>query len=162
MDYASVGVTVYPVPTGETTSSNGWGDGPDDTIHRWLQTLLPSLGGNFAGRTVTERDPGGGGPDTCWFPQSNYLKAEAITGGSWSVDANNTWGPDYVGWHYDAVVYYRNQGRAPCETSFPQAMQIDRPGGPSIIYVTNVLRAGITSISVWSERAGQYAERIWP
>ncbi len=29
-------------------------------------------------------------------------------------------------------------------------------------YVTNTLRMGMTTTTVWSERAGQYQERVWP
>jgi hypothetical protein len=43
-------------------------------------------------------------------------------------------------------------------------MKIDCPNcSPDpATYVTNLLRMGMTETTVWSERAGQYAERIWP
>ena len=147
------------IPDGEVTSSGGW---DTDTLHRWNQTLTP-FGGPYAGRSVTERNPGGGGPDTCYFPGSRYFPAESITGGTWQVDSNGGWGADYVGWTYQAVLYYRDHGRAPCETTFPQDMEIDVPGGnPPANYTRNVLAMGLTDTTVWSQRAGQYAERIWP
>lgn len=149
---------VWPIPTGEITQSGGWWTG-DTTIHNWIQTLT---GGSFEGRFVKEQDPGGGGPDTCWFPDSAIAPATSITGGRWEVGSVNQWGPDQVGWHSNAALYYRNQGRAPCETQFYQRMVIERPGNTDVEYVTNLLRMGMTAISVWSERAGQYAERIWP
>lgn len=112
------------VPNSESTASNGWGSGSLATVHKWRQTLSgPGL--NFGGRTVTERDPGGGGPDTCWFPGSAVMPFEAITGGSWNVNTSNKWGNDSIGWSTGAVTYYRSQGRAPCGTSFRQRMVID-------------------------------------
>ncbi len=87
---ASGTILATAIPTGETTSSSGWWAG-GTTIHKWTQTLS---GGTFTGRQVWESDPGGGGPDTCWYPQSQIAKAESITGASWSVDANSNWGPD--------------------------------------------------------------------
>lgn len=70
-------------------------------------------------------------------------------------------GDDTVGWHHDAVIYYRMQGRAPCQTEFPQRMVIDCGTGKRT-YVTNLLRMGFDSTMVWSERAGQFAQRVWP
>jgi hypothetical protein len=151
------------IPDGEITSSGGWYV-YNTTLHLWNQTLTG--GGNYEGRQVTEYDPGGGGPDYCWFEGSQARKSEAISGGTWTVQSGNTWQPDAVGWPYDAVLYYRREGRAPCDTSFFQDMRINCPGGgcssDPASYVTNLLRAGITESTVWSERAGQYAERIWP
>lgn len=153
----SQGVVPPPVPTGEMTQSAGWYSG-DTSVHLWNQTLQ---GGSFGGRSVKEQDPGGGGPDTCWFPGSIVGRSESLTGGTWSVGADNRWGPDGVGWKHEAVLYYRGQGRDPCETQFWQRMVISSPGG-DVPYVTNLLRMGITSIGVWSERAGHCAERVWP
>ena len=79
----------------------------------------------------------------------------------WTVGSGNTWGADNVGYLSDAVVHYRNAGTVPCSTSFPQDMTINE-GTTRVVYITNQLRAGITLTSVWSERAGQYAERVWP
>jgi hypothetical protein len=147
-----------PLPTGELTYSGGWYEGG---VHLWNQQLT----GNYSwdGRTVQEQDPGGGGPDTCWFLGSAYQPFTAITGGDWPVGSSNTWGGDGVGWFGQTVTYYRNNGRAPCQTSFPQRMEINN--GFSLAwrsYVTNTLAAGFTNTNVWSQRAGQYAERQWP
>lgn len=144
------------LPTGEVTSGNGW---RDFTLHDWVQALTGEW--NFGGRVVTERDPGGGGPDTCWFPLSEFASASSLTGGTWTVYPDNRWGPDSVGWTHHAVDYYRNQNRAPCETSFGQDMEIDRPGNSPVIYASHLLRMGIRATTVWSERAGQYAERSY-
>jgi hypothetical protein len=80
------------------------------------------------------------------------------------VDSNNQYGPDRVGWLPDAVNYYRAAGRAPCETTMYQNMAINCPGCSSdpYQYITNTLRTGMSEFSVWSERAGVYADRVWP
>lgn len=147
------------IPTGETTASNGWGAGAATTIHRWQMTLTPGTT-NFQGRSVTEQDAGGGGPDTCWFAGSTYAKWTAITGGTWAVGAGNVWGDDFVGWFSAAVTYYRAQGRAPCQTTFPQNMLINGEGSPR--YRTNSLSCGFTATNVWSTRDGATQNKAWP
>jgi len=146
------------VPTGETTASHLWDDGG---VHRWTQTLTPA-NINFGGRTVMEQDPGGGGPDTCWFDGSMFAKFEAITGGTWDVDTSNVWGDDFVGWFGAAVTYYRNQGRAPCGTSFPQRMVIDCSTGNTTYIDSNQLGGNFDATTVTSTRAGQTVTRTWP
>ncbi|HKP37392.1 MAG TPA: hypothetical protein VJT71_11075 [Pyrinomonadaceae bacterium] len=47
-------------PSSETTSGVGW-DNLDPTLYKYEQTLSASSV-SFVGRTVTEQDPGGGGP----------------------------------------------------------------------------------------------------
>jgi hypothetical protein len=160
------GVTVVLCerPTGESTMSTGW-----DTIapskHKWVQRLLP-ITTSFNGRTVTEQDPGGGGPDTCWFPHGNRDPFTAVTGGTWQVNSANEWGADTVGWSPAAVTYYRAQGRAPCNTQFMQRMVINCPEDPTgnLIrpYVTQQLGAGIGTTTVSSTRAGQTQTRTYP
>ncbi len=145
-------------PTGESTYPVAWSNDP--TVYEWDQTLAPT-GTSFVGRTVTEQDPGGGGPDTCYFTGSSISPFTAITGGSWTVTSGNHWGHDYVGWHSTAVTYYRNQGRAPCSTTFPQRMVIDCSTGP-ITYITNTLGADINATTVVSRRAGSMAIETWP
>lgn len=147
------------IPTGETTASNGWGAGAATTTHRWQMTLTPG-GTNFQGRSVTEQDPGGGGPDTCWFAGSTYARWTAITGGTWAVGAGNVWGDDFVGWFSTTVTYYRTNGRAPCQTTFPQDMHINGEGSPR--YRTNTLSCGFTMTNVWSTRDGVTQNKVWP
>lgn len=147
------------VPSGETTQSGGWQPGAP-AVHNWWQTLI---GGNFARRYVVEEDPGGGGPDTCWFPGSQYSAGTSVSGGSWGVTNNNLWGPDQVGWHPpDMVHYYRSQGQTPCGTQFPQRMVINCSNGPPRAYTTTTLRTGITNTTVWSERSGLSVSKIGP
>lgn len=143
-------------PTGETTTAGGW----SATRQMWNQTLLPATK-SFSGRTVTEQD-GGGGKDTCYFNGSAKTAFTAVTGGNWTINSDNTWNnPDTVGWGTDDVSYYRQQGRAPCGTTFRQRMVIDCPSG-ALTYATNTLGAGITSTTVSSTRAGHTESRTYP
>ena len=149
----------HGLPLGETTNSNGWGTGTNATVHRWRQQLQPTAT-SFRNCRVTEADPGGGA-DGCHFPGSAFAPFNAVTGGTWTVDANNRWGDDWVGWFGNAVTYYRNQGRAPCSTSFSQSMRVVRPSG-NVEYVSDTLVSTIGTTTVSSTRAGQTAIRAWP
>ena len=146
-------------PDGESTFPIDW-DPLDPTTYKWEQTLS-ATGVNFVGRTVTEQDPGGGGPDTCHFTNSAFDAYDKISGGTWTVITGNKWHYDSVGYHSGAVTYYRNQGRAPCSTTFQQSMVIDCSTGP-IHYATNTLGAEINDTTVTSKRAGSTAIRTWP
>jgi hypothetical protein len=132
-------------------------------VHQWKQRLTP-YATNFSGIQVTETDLGGGS-DSCWFNGSFYGYWDYLTGGTWDVGANNWWGVapgplyDYVGWFDNAVLYYRNQGRAPCNNVMNQRMDVV---GGCTGYTTNVLKAYIGVITVKSERDGKSAERVWP
>lgn len=148
-------------PTGETTTFGGWSDSNSlPTVGKWNQTLLPTTT-SFVGRTVTEQDPGGGGPDNCWFPGSVVPKFTSITGGSWTVGSSNVWGPDFVGFTPASVTYYRGQGRDPCSVTIPQRMVIDCSSG-IVAYRTNTLGYVIDNPKVYTIRDGQQAERTWP
>jgi hypothetical protein len=153
--------TVCSRPTEEATAFVEWASNENaPTLAKWNQTLLPSTA-SFVGRRVTEQDPGGGGPDNCWFPNSIFTKTTAVTGGSWTVTSGNHWGPDYVGASADAVIYYRQQGRDPCSVTIPQRMVIDCNSG-IIIYRTNTLGYVIDNPKVYSIRDGHQVERVWP
>lgn len=150
------------IPTSEITTALGW-NAAYPTAQDFRQTLLPPVPNmTFDRRRVAEEDPGGGGPDTCWFQGGPYASpAVRVTGGSWFVNSGNNWLPDTVGWLPGAVTDYRAYGRAPCQTSSPQRMVIDCGTG-STPYITNQLQMGIDVLTVWSERAGVYQERVWP
>jgi len=121
-------------PSSETTAFAAWAPtGADAGTGKWKQTLHPPADDPtfvFDGETVQEANPGGGGPDTCWFAGSAFKPLIAITGGTWTVAAgqvttSNDWGFDYVGWHDAAIAYYRLHHRVPCGTTFPQQMTIE-------------------------------------
>jgi hypothetical protein len=151
------------IPDGETSEEGGWNEQEyQGTAMRWIQTLTPS-GDHYEGRVVNEQN-GGGGIDTCFnnAPWAPFLPMDRVRprGAGWQVGSNR-WGPDRVGYIPQAVEFYRNNGAAPCDFHLNQVMVIDFLSN-QMEYTTNELAAGITSISVWSERLGQYAERIWP
>lgn len=149
-------------PTDETTAFSGWA-APEGlpTVGRWTQTLAPSTT-NFSGRQVTEEDPGGGGPDNCWFSGSAVSKITAITGGTWTVTPANTWGFDYVGLTATVVTYYRGQGRDPCSVTVPQRMVISCLGAVSLPYRNNTLGYVIDNPGISSIRDGAVATKNWP
>src|SRR5262249_29077365 len=60
------------IPTAETTKFANWAAAQKaPTIGKWSQTLAP-LPVAYKGAMVEETDPGGGGPDTCWFKGSIF------------------------------------------------------------------------------------------
>lgn len=148
------------IPIDETTSATGW---DTDGYQQYSQTLTKAPGGSsFNGRTVTEQDPGGGGPDTCYWVGSAYLPWTAVTGNSWSVNASEVWQYDALGWGHTYVTYYRAQGRAPCSTQFQQRMVISCGAGVVVPYVLNDLSAGMDATHEWAERASVNASHTWP
>jgi len=66
------------------------------------------------------------------------------------------------------VTYYRNAGRAPCGTTFPQQMTIqaaiDVAKGTGFVNypVVNTLSMTIEKNKVTSTRAGVTKSRLWP
>jgi hypothetical protein len=151
------------LPKMETTMFKAW-DPTGLTDGEWQQTIqTPKI--VYNGVTVQESNPGGGGPDTCWFSGSIYAPFTAITGGTWTVGAGNKWGFDYVGWFSPAVTYYRSKGRAPCGTTFPQQMQIQFATGDPTFYnyaAVNTLGGSIGTKTVTTIRAGKSKKKVWP
>lgn len=151
-----------PIPSGETTAFDRWGAGNDAAQGLWNQILQPATA-DFSGRSVTEQNPGGGGPDTCWFAGSAIPKFTSISGGTWPIGGGNAWGADYVGWYVNAVTYYRAQGQAPCSTRFPQTMVINCPHPLNLqTYQNNMLGAGMGTTTVTTTRAGQFQTKPFP
>jgi hypothetical protein len=150
--------TLDSMPSGETTLTNAWSGG-DPTHYKWRARLT---GGSFAGRQTRERE-GGGDTDTCHFSTSIYPYATGLTIGSpWNVDSSSEYGDDFVGWNWYVVDYYRNAGRAPCQSETTQLMQINQPQvGGWAQYKSNRLKMGFTSTTVWSERDGQAQSKPW-
>jgi hypothetical protein len=151
-------------PTGETTSPTGWADSNNPslpTVQKWMQTLTPSSV-SFSGRTV-KQFPSGTGTDDCWFLGSDVPKHLQVSEGqSWTVNSDNTWGPDGVGWPPFAVNYYRSFNRHPCSTSVTQRMDIYCGLVSTLNYKFNTLEGAIGSTTVSSTRNGQTVTRTWP
>ncbi len=149
-------------PTGEITAGEMW-DNIAPTKRHFRQILQPT-NTSFNGRSVTEVDPTGGGPDTCHFPNSEVPQFIKVSGGTWPVGSSNIWGPDVIGWSPFAVSYYRMQGKAPCGTKFNQTMSINCPGSNLLMrpYVTHQIEATIGTTQVSASRAGQTHTRNYP
>ena len=144
------------IPTSETTASGGW-DATNVTIHNFNQTLSGAV--SFQGGNIAEND-GTGGSDTCHFTNSTVPKAHT-TGGSWTVDASQHWGPDAVGYFPAAINYYRANGRAPCQATVVQEMFIDCPDMLHQ-YTSGNLIYGITSTTITSGRHNVSVSKTWP
>jgi hypothetical protein len=149
-------------PVGETTAAAGW-DSAGSGL--WKQTLHPPADDpkfDFSFDLVQESDPGGGGPDTCWFSGSAFAPFTSITGGTWAPDSKDVWKYDHVGWFTTAITYYRSKKRAPCGTKFPQQMQHEAQNvetsfvnyGP-----VNTLGGSFTKTTATSKRAGKSQTR---
>jgi hypothetical protein len=151
--------TVPPrIPTGETSSADGWEDGGR---HRWLQTLLPQSV-NFYGRWVKEFQ-GSGPADSCWFANNSAnLQPFGLTGGEWQVAGSNLWGMDYVGYYEDVITYWRAQGRAPCGVWNMQDMKMNVSGIGWVTYHSHSIGASIDATEVTSFRNGQTVTHAWP
>jgi hypothetical protein len=146
--------TIPGVPTGETIRSDGW----IATWVKWVQVLTPT-DANYTSRWVDERD-GGGGYDSCWYDGSPFPPFTSITTGRWQVGASNEWRTDYHGWGINMIAEYRSQGRAPCQADFYQNMVIEILGTEAL-YQINAMSTGITDLTIWSMKGGQYDERTW-
>jgi hypothetical protein len=158
-------------PASETTAFVDWAPG-GLTNGRWKQTLHPPASDasfDFSGESVQEADAAGTHLDSCWFPASAFAKFDMITGGTWTVAANNKWKFDHVGWFHTAVTYYRlpHSGvpaRAPCKARFPQQMTIKAPADTSYNNYAGIngLGGNIGLTTVTSIRAGSRMTKTWP
>ena len=129
----------------------------NSSVAQWEQTLTGLT--SFAGGTVQEAEPFSGA-DSCWFDGSMYDPAIHLSGGTWLVNADNTWGADLVGWLPQWVDYYRLQGKAPCDSIRYQQMTMQCSDGSIQNYgPVNVLLIGMTEITVSSQRAGSKVSR---
>jgi hypothetical protein len=164
------------IPKGETTEFNSWSL-KNATVGRWRQTLdLTTI--DYAGVKVRETDPssqqevcngtGTGAackPDTCYYPGSIYSPFISISGGTWTVTEDNHWGLDAVGRGTASTTYYRHAGRVPCDTTFPQQMQIQFATGDPRWYdygTVNTLGYNVNETTVTSRRAGSSETKTWP
>jgi hypothetical protein len=78
-----------------------------------------------------------------------------VSGGTWMVSpSNNTWGFDNVGYPTGLVMYYRQNGRAPCGSTVWQQMTMQCGDGSFQAYgPVNLLGETITNTTVSSGRA---------
>ncbi len=149
---------VVDVITPENESSDY--DVPISSQSEFYATLTPS-NVDFSGIQVIERDPGGG-TDECWFDGSYYPPADFLTvTGPWTVNAENKYGMDTVGFKPQAVVYYRNAGKAPCLSTVTAMMDVVIPGGDNINYAQNPMSAKIGEDYVENMRDGKTDRIDW-
>jgi hypothetical protein len=146
------------LPTTETTAFDGW-DATYATDGKWKQTITNPNASNFSGVTVREANAVAGA-DTCYFTGSSFARFTSLSGGAWTVNADNTWGDDYIGWLPNSVAYYRAQGRAPCGFTVYQQMMLKCPDGSFQNYgAANALKGTMTGTTVTSVRAAGTASR---
>jgi hypothetical protein len=148
------------IPTTETTAFQGWDTAQSyPTIGNWEQTVSDANGDILSGYKIQEVSPQAG-VDTCWWPKSKYAKITTVTGSSWFVNGDNTWGPDQVGMYPIPLSYYRANNRAPCGITVYQQMQIQCPDNSWYNYGdVNTLQGSFTNSTVTSVRAGGTATR---
>ncbi|MGH6813263.1 MAG: hypothetical protein ACREDM_13325 [Methylocella sp.] len=170
-------------PDHETTAFQSWfnpttGLGPQG---EWEQTLVaPSSDKDFdfSGEIVQEFAAGQAGPDRCWYLKSPAPPFVTVTNKPevfWTVKKvpANTYGPDSVGYHPEAVPCYRKNSPTfkqfhTCGTRIGQLMGIHAPSdgppfNPPTTYAhygstntgdLNALGASVTEVQVTSTRAG--------
>jgi len=160
---ATAQVTGCVLPYPERTAFNGW----DGTLGKWKQTILMPTDINFSGVSIQEA-ASGVGTDSCWFEHSLYHPFTSITPEApWTVNWDNTWGDDSVGWNPESVTFYRALNRAPCGATFYQQMTMACLNSDGTTYTykdygpVNTLGAGITATTVSSTRAGQTQTRSY-
>jgi len=150
-------------PDYEITYWNGWGDHLGvPTLSLFGQVLVSDY--NHENAIVYETSFATGF-DRCWFPTSRFAPSNVVTGSSWIVGFDNSWGWDAVGWLPEAVDYYRYERvlrrlPMPCGTTVYQRMWIDDFAG-SRPYQNNLLRGDIGPEYVCSERDGVGNCRPW-
>jgi hypothetical protein len=157
------------IPVSESTASAGWNtSSPLRTTHNFSQTLVPAGTTSFSGRTVIEAD-GGDTHDYCHYSGAGVPDEinTIISGGSWTVATDNTWGYDTIGWGEAAVNFYQasSQASKPCFASGTQQMFISCPSGTStyVPYIKNTLSYGIDTASVSAQRGATAATpKAWP
>lgn len=118
----------HGMPTGEVFKVVGFRKEHEATMLDFDQQLLPA-DINFKGCEVSEADPGGGVNTCC----TGVVCHRRITGGRWTVQDNNTYGPDTVGLILPLVQTYQDQqkvfGKPPCGFLIPQLMLVELPEG---------------------------------
>lgn len=162
------------VPSGETTTANGWGDNSPRGYYPTLALFWQSLYGsvNFGGREVNETFPSQG-EDTCYFSGSPY--GPYFVPPSWaqwtvgwldfSPGPTNSWGYDYIGWNPEAISYYRSTRPAmglpsQCGVQWQQRMNISCSAGANF-YQGNFVAASMDATSLTSNRASAFDFRNW-
>lgn len=153
------------VPAGESTHSLGW-DSFWPTTHNFKGRLQPSVAA-FYGGAVTEYQPGPS-VDGCYDPtiMPQELEYTGLSGGTWSVDGNNEWQADQIGWNPDGVALIRQLRAAfgrpmPCEIVVPQQMRYLSCGSAPVYKSHSIgIRIGTKTLTVFRDQVA--VGRTWP
>jgi hypothetical protein len=139
------------------------------------QTLSSAAGDSFFDRSVTEQT-GQTGFDSCYWnlpstQHGSFTPMQGVDGFTWivgraylyqgAINGPQQWGADDVGYHNDAVKYYRaynaTHGISSCGFTLYQNMEISCSAGGPMTYSLNTLTATIYPASVVDcrQEAGQ-------
>jgi hypothetical protein len=147
----------------ETTNAVGW-SAVQPTMALFKGTIAPSPA-SFGGRQVFE-PPTSADFDDCQFFLSEF-DPWTMQGGGWFVDIDGEYGNDRVGYFWDAVDFYRDDGEYPCGAQGTQPMKLyenfisQNNFSTSAVYKQNVLEPLIGLITVAVERDGVNTWRNW-
>jgi hypothetical protein len=162
------------LPTGESTQAVGW-NATYQTVQQFRQTLQGDAQRPFDGRQVTEV-PGSDKQDNCFYQGAadNGYSQFGVTGGWWIVGRyatppnyflTNEWVDDYVGMTSDLVTFYRQNGRAPCDSYAQQLMNMCTNGqGCSLKrqYYADYITFSLDATTVTAGRNAVLQSRNWP
>lgn len=162
------------LPSGESTEPVGWW-ASYPTIQQFRQTLQGDSQRPFDGRQVTEA----AGPDRldgCYYQGAADLGYPqfGVSGGWWIVGRyatppyyfyTNRWVDDYVGMTPALVQFYRDNGRAPCDSRAQQLMKICTNGQGCTYtqqYRSTYITYRVDQTTVTAGRDNQLASKAWP
>lgn len=147
------------IPTGETFVAEGWGEDNDRTMALWKQQLLPDKG-NFKGLQIREEDPVDEPHINSCCDPGEVGCFKKISGGAWTVEADNTYKTDTVGLIAPLVEKYqrrlRSRNQEVCGYRVPQRMVVIGPNNGTKEYVMNQLIYVITKDSVICGKVNKY------
>jgi hypothetical protein len=157
------------VPDGEYSEFTTWGDSfglPTEGGFKGHLTSNSGLG--FGGRLVAETNASGlSVTDGCFFLGSAVLQLTSITGGTWYVQTDNSYGTDWIGFPPGNVAYYQTYRplsglSASCTVTAPSQMYIQTAYGQSQPYGSvNTLTISITQTGVTVGRASATGQRAF-
>jgi hypothetical protein len=122
-------------------------------LYPFTQQVWP-LAHAFGGRLVSER--AATGVDTCYFVGSQFDEAISLSESEpWTVESDNTWGPDAVGWGLNEIDYDRQERATnnlpmPCASHVVQVMKMetcDWTAPKAYHKVSNVATIGTTTVA---------------
>jgi hypothetical protein len=101
-----------------------------------FEMVLDTDDGGYVGSTITEQT-GAQGADSCWNSDADpglVPEYPTVSGGTWTVDSNNSWGYDSVGWSPKSVTYI--VANSPIGSDNP--IIVDFPCGSQVYQVLSI------------------------